>query len=170
NMVLAGCVADGPPAPGRSHGALHARPAPYSSVPHGPTSGGGLPTVFRVGSLVTRIPGASAGPRPGGPGGGAGARTSLEFGVCTVGGGHRLAVTPRRSGGVYAGRGHRRACDRAGLSRLCSPGNDRPWVGAGHAGPGRGGIGTGLSGDRRLSGHRGRGAHAILSYRTGGRL
>ena len=35
------------------------------------------------------------------------------------------------------------------------PRNELAWVGAGHAGPGRGGVGPDTSGDRRLSGHRG---------------
>ena len=44
------------------------------------------------------------------------------------------------------------------------------WVGAGHAGPGRGGDGPGTPGDRRLPSHRGSADHPILVHRTGGSL
>ena len=45
DVVLAWRVAGCPPAPGRRHRPLHARPAPCAGVPHGPRSGGGLPAI-----------------------------------------------------------------------------------------------------------------------------
>ena len=62
-----------------------------------------------------------------------------ESGVCAVLGGLRLAVSPGRAGRARAGRGRCRALDRAGLSTLGGLGNELAGVGAGHAGPGRGG-------------------------------
>ena len=82
----------------------------------------------------------------------------------------RLAVSPGRTGRARAGRGRRRARDRAGLSALGGPGNELAWVGAGHAGPGRGGHGTGPPGDRHLASHRGSAARPILLHPAGGRL
>ena len=73
-------------------------------------------------------------------------------------------------GRARARRGRRRARDRARLSTLGGHGNDLPWVGAGHAGPGRGGDGPGMPGDRRLSGHRGSVDRPILVHLAGGRL
>ena len=83
---------------------------------------------------------------------------------------YRLSVSPGRAGRARAGRGRRRALDRAGLSTLGGHGNELAWVGAGHAGPGRGGDGPGPPGDRRLPGHRGSAARPILLHRAGGRL
>ena len=85
-------------------------------------------------------------------------------------GGHRLAVSSRRAGRVRAGRGCHRALDQAGLSTVGGHGHDLTWVGAGHAGPGRGGDGTGPPGDRRLAGHRGSAECPIFLYLAGGRL
>ena len=49
-------------------------------------------------------------------------------------------------------------------------GNELAWVGAGHAGPGRGGDGPGPPGDRRLAGHRGSAGRPILVHLAGGSL
>ena len=78
--------------------------------------------------------------------------------------------SPGRAGRARARRGRRRALDRAGLSTLGGPGNELAWVGAGHAGPGRGGDGPGPPGDRRLAGHRGSAARPILVHLAGGSL
>ena len=48
--------------------------------------------------------------------------------------------------------------------------NELSWVGAGHAGSGRGGDGTGPPRDHRLAGHRGSAARPILMHRAGGSL
>ena len=55
-----------PPAPGGRHRTLHARPAPCSGVPHGPRSRCCLPSLCRLDSLVTGVPGASRSRCPGG--------------------------------------------------------------------------------------------------------
>ena len=44
------------------------------------------------------------------------------------------------------------------------------WVGAGYAGPGRGGHDTAPSGDRRLAGNRGSTGRPIFLHHTGARL
>ena len=93
---------------------------------------------------------------------------SLAFARCWAA--YRLAVSPGRAGRARARRGRRRALDRAGLSTLGGPGNELAWVGAGHAGPGRGGDGPGPPGDRRLAGHRGSAVRPILVHRAGGSL
>src|SRR5262249_27730070 len=54
-------------APGGRHRRLHARPASYSGVPHWPRSRCFVPNLFRLGPLVTGVPGASPDPRPRGP-------------------------------------------------------------------------------------------------------
>ena len=83
---------------------------------------------------------------------------------CAVLGGLRVAVSPRRAGRVRAGRGRRRARDGAGISTLGGLGNELAWVGAGHAGPGRGRHGTAPPGDRRLAGHRGSAVRPLLLH------
>ena len=57
-----------------------------------------------------------------------------------------------------------------GFPFWAAAGNELAWVGAGHAGPGRGGDGPGPPGDRRLAGHRGSAARPILLHLAGGRL
>ena len=49
-------------------------------------------------------------------------------------------------------------------------GNELAWVGAGHAGPGRGGDGPGPPGDRRLAGHRSSAERPVLVHLAGGSL
>ena len=65
-------------------------------------------------------------------------------------------------GRVRAGRGRRRALDGAWASTLGGLGNELAWVGAGHAGPGRGRHRTAPPGDRRLAGHRGSAVRPLL--------
>jgi DNA-binding winged helix-turn-helix (wHTH) protein/class 3 adenylate cyclase len=50
--------------PGGGHRPLHARPAPYAGVPHGPRSGCWLPRPGRLEPLVAGVPGASPGTHP----------------------------------------------------------------------------------------------------------
>ena len=169
DVVLPWRVACCPPAPGGRHRPLYARPAPCAGVPHGPRSGCYLPSLCRLDPLVARVPGASPGMPPRGPGVGTRAVASLSLAWAVVGG-LRFAVSPRCAGRARAGRGRRRALDRAGLSRLGGPGNERAWVGAGHAGPGRGGNGPDPPGDRRLPSHRGSAGRPILVHLAGGRL
>ena len=57
DVVLAWRVAGCPPAPRGRHRPLHARPAPCPGVPHGPRSGGWLPSLCRADPLVTGVPG-----------------------------------------------------------------------------------------------------------------
>ena len=57
-----------------------------------------------------------------------------------------------------------------GFPQWAAYGNDLAWVGAGHAGPGRGGDGPGPPGDRRLPSHRGSAVRPILLHPAGGRL
>ena len=76
-------------------------------------------------------------------------------------GGLRLSVSPGRAGRARAGRGRRRALDRAGLSILGGRGNDLARVGAGHAGPGRGGDGPGPPG---IAAYRATGAALLVAY------
>ena len=83
-------------------------------------------------------------------------------------GGHRLAVSPGRAGRARAGRGRRHARDRAGLSTVGGLGNEPTWVGAGHAGPGRGGDGPGTPGDRRRQDHPVSAVRPILLHLAGG--
>ena len=113
---MAGRVARGPLAPGGRYRPLHARPAPYASVPYWPRSGGGLPHRYRdrpSGYWGTRSKPWPASTRPWRW------RTSCRIlivwrlrgfgrpGVCS---------SPGRAGRARAGRGHCRALDRAGLS------------------------------------------------------
>ena len=67
-VVRAWGIACGPPARGRRHCTLQARPAPCAGVPHGRRSGCWLPHLCRDDSLVAGVPGASPGPPPRGPG------------------------------------------------------------------------------------------------------
>jgi predicted ATPase len=62
------------------------------------------------------------------------------------------------------------ARDRAGLSTVGGLGNELAWVGAGHAGPGRGGVGTSPPGDRCLSGQWSSAGCSILLCLAGGSL
>ena len=57
-----------------------------------------------------------------------------------------------------------------GFPHWAAYGNELAWVGAGHAGPGRGGDGPGPPGDRRLAGHRGSAGRPILLHLAGGSL
>ena len=93
---------------------------------------------------------------------------SLAYARCWAA--YGLSVSPGRASRARARRGRRRARDRAGLSQLGGRGHELARVGAGHAGPGRGGDGPGPPGDRRLAGHRGSGARPILLHLAGGRL
>ena len=168
-VVLPGRVACGPPAPGGRDHTLHARPAPCLGFRIGQDPGVACRayaalTLWLLGypeqalaRLHEALALAHALSHP----------FSLAFARV---GGLRLAVSPGRAGRVRAGRGRRRARDRAGLSTVGGLGNNLAWVGAGHAGPGRGGAGPGPPGDRRLAGHRGSAVRPILVHRAGGRL
>ena len=89
-------------------------------VPHGPKIRGCPPSMPRD-PLVAGVPGASpnASTRPWRW------RTSCRIPIvwrCAVLGGPRLAVSPGRAGRARAGRGRRRALDRAGISTLAAVG------------------------------------------------
>src|SRR5919108_1279833 len=77
DVVLPWRVAGGPPAPGGKHRTLHAGPAPRAGVPHGPRSGGWVPSSCRSDPLVAGIPGASSSTDPRSPGVGTRAIASL---------------------------------------------------------------------------------------------
>jgi hypothetical protein len=77
DVVMAGHVARSPLTPGGRYRPLHARPAPYASVPYWPRSRGGLPHRYRHDPLVTGVSSTSPGPPPRGPGVGARAVTAL---------------------------------------------------------------------------------------------
>ena len=98
-------------ASGGRHRPLHARPAPYAGVPHGPRSGSCLPSLCRLDPLVAGVPVASPGLPPRGLGVGARAGASRQSGVCAVSGGFRLSAFPGRASRARAGRGRRRTLD-----------------------------------------------------------
>ena len=54
-----------------------------------------------------------------------------------------------------------------GFTHWAAMGNELAWVGARHAGPGRGGDNPGAPGDRRLARHRGSAGRPILLHRAG---
>jgi class 3 adenylate cyclase/tetratricopeptide (TPR) repeat protein len=91
---------------------------------------------------------------------------SLAFARCLS---LRLSGAPGRAGRARAGRGRRRARDRAGLSTLGGCRNVFAWVGAGHAGPGCAGDGPGPPGNHRLASHWDSIDPPILVHRAGGR-
>ena len=171
DVVLPWRVAGCPPAPGGRHRPLHARPAPCAGIPHGSRSGCALPSLCRVDPLVAGVPGASPGAHPRGPG--VGARRCRIPLVWRLRGVWRpssrscrrdvLAVHEQAEAAVALS-------TEQGFPQLGGRGNELAWVGAGHAGPGRGGHGPGPPGDRRLAGHRGSAARPILLHLAGGSL
>ena len=169
DMVLPWRIACCPPAPGGSHRTLHARPAPCS--------------VFRMGQDL----GVASRAMPLGTSGCWGTQSKPWHAStrpwrwhtsCRIPLVWRLRGVGRpasrsfvgHAGRARARRGRRRALDRAGLSTVGGPGNELAWVGAGHAGPGRGGHDTGPPGDRRLAGHRGSAGRPIFLHQAGGSL